>query len=244
MNDSYCLLPVSFHLKIISLISLYLISLFSFWKCTQEKILVPFILNSQKIKQEMGVLLVPKNPTRRKFNLNPVFNYSRKMKWNNSKKDSNSIFAKKKKKHSRQLEIMLLTMLKTLDLFLYWNSLLTTMDQELANCNKVYDIATYSRRITMLTNLPTFKFDCSPQKRLKQRNKSPISSILWTTSKNCPKFWETLCLLRFVMHIKLCYFFKFCNLIIHPQNLFSVCFGVEQFDFFILFLKKSPKKFH
>ena len=178
-----------------------------FEKCTQEKILVPFILSSQKIKQELEVLLDPKNPTRRKFILNPVFNYSKKMKWNNSKKDSNFILAKKKEKHSRQLEIMLLTMLKTLDLFLYWNSLLTTMDQELANCNKMYDIATYSRRITMLTNLPTIKFDCSPQKRLKQRNKSPILSILWTISKNCPKFWETLCLLRIVMHIKLCYFF-------------------------------------
>ena len=154
---------------------LFIWSVFSpFEKCTQEKILVPFILNSQKIKQELGVLLDPKNPTRRKFILNPVFNYSRKMKWNNSKKDSNSILAKKKEKHSRQLEIMLLTMLKTLDLFLYWNSLLTIMDQELANCNKVYDIATYSRRITMLTNLPTFKFDCSPQKRLKQRNKAYI----------------------------------------------------------------------
>ena len=53
----------------------------------------------------------------------------------------------------------------------------STMDQELANCKKVYGIATYTRRqvcvvslsrSTMLSNLPTFRFDCSPQKRMKQ----------------------------------------------------------------------------
>ena len=49
----------------------------------------------------------------------------------------------------------------------------STMDQELANCNKVYDIAAYiedkfgSRsRSTMLTNLPTLRFDSSLQKRM------------------------------------------------------------------------------
>ena len=60
----------------------------------------------------------------------------------------------------------------------------STMDQELANSNKVYDIATYYRfqvcvtiKKYMLTKLPTFRVDCSPQKRMKQGNKLPMSTI-------------------------------------------------------------------
>ena len=87
--------------------------------------LLPITLNSQKIKQEMGDLLGLKNPTKGKFILNPAFIYSRKMSWDNSKKDSKSILVKKKEKQSQQLEILLFTMLKTLDSFIYWNSLLT-----------------------------------------------------------------------------------------------------------------------
>ena len=37
-----------------------------FRKCTEEKILVPIVLNSQKIKQELGDLFGYKNPTRAK----------------------------------------------------------------------------------------------------------------------------------------------------------------------------------
>ena len=122
VNDSYCLLSISFNLKIISLISLHLISLF-FKNVLKKR--HKSQLNSQKIKQELGDLLGPKNPTKGKFILNPAFNYSRKMSWDNSKKDSKSISAKKKEKQSQQLEILLFTMLKTLDSFLYSNSLLT-----------------------------------------------------------------------------------------------------------------------
>ena len=37
MNDFFCLLPISFNLKIIPLISLYQISLFSYWKMYSRK---------------------------------------------------------------------------------------------------------------------------------------------------------------------------------------------------------------
>ena len=46
------------------------------------------------------------------------------MSWVNSKKDSNSIWVKNKEKQSRQLETLFFTMLKNLDFFLYWSSLL------------------------------------------------------------------------------------------------------------------------
>ena len=43
--------------------------------CTQEKALIPIILNSQKIKQELGDLFGSKSPTMGNFNLSPAFNY-------------------------------------------------------------------------------------------------------------------------------------------------------------------------
>ena len=76
------------------------------------------------------------------------------MSWDNSKKDSKSILVKKQEKQSRQLEILLFTMLKTLDLFPVLDLTSdkeSTMNQELANCNKVYDIATYTRRKVCVT---------------------------------------------------------------------------------------------
>ena len=44
-------------------------------KCTQEKALIPIILNSQKIKQELGDLFGSTSPTMGNFNLSPAFNY-------------------------------------------------------------------------------------------------------------------------------------------------------------------------
>ena len=151
---------------------------FALQKCTQGKILVPSILNSQKIKQELGDLLGPKKSTRGKFILNPAFNYLRKMSWDNLKKDSKFFLFKNKEKQSRQLEILLFTRLKNLDLFLYWNSLLTRsrlwfrslptatkcMTWQLTKKEKILSRS----RSTMLTNLSTFKFDYSLQKRINQ----------------------------------------------------------------------------
>ena len=54
----------------------------------------------------------------------------------------------------------------------------STMDQELANCNKVYDIATFNRsRSAILTNLLTFRFDCSPQKRMSNETSSCLCQL-------------------------------------------------------------------
>ena len=48
---------------------------FALQKCTRQKTLVPIILNSQKIKQELGDLFCSKNPTREKLISNRAFNY-------------------------------------------------------------------------------------------------------------------------------------------------------------------------
>ena len=72
-NDSYLLLPFSCNLKIISLISPHLISLF--FKMYSRKIDIPNILNFQKTKKELGDLFGSKNPTRGKYTWNRAFNY-------------------------------------------------------------------------------------------------------------------------------------------------------------------------
>ena len=78
----------------------------------------------------------------------------------------------------------------------------STMDQELDICNRVYEIATYNMRRVCVTikkyivnKPPYFQNWLFTAKVNEQWNKLPMSTILWTKSKNCPKFWETLCLL-------------------------------------------------
>ena len=98
-------------------------------------------------------------------------------------------------------------------------------------------------RCTMLTNHPTFRFDSSLQKRMKQWKKLPMSTTLWTNSKNCPKIWEALCKSRTVMYNKFCYLcFLSCNLKICPQNHFSFSIRVEQYELEYWFSKKFNLK--
>ena len=116
-------------------------------KITQEKTLAPITLNFQKKnKQEVRELHGPKNPTKGKKFLNSASNYSKKLSWGNSKKISKIILVEKKKKQSLQLEILLVRMLKTWISFPALEIISekeSTMDQELVNCNKKYDIANY-----------------------------------------------------------------------------------------------------
>ena len=72
-DDPYCLLPFSFNLKITSLISPHLISLF--FKIYSRKLIVPTKLNFQKIKKELEDLFGLKNLTRGNYTWNRAFNY-------------------------------------------------------------------------------------------------------------------------------------------------------------------------
>ena len=146
MNDSYCLLPISSHNYI----------------------------EFSKNQTSIGRFAWSKNPTKEKLILSPAFNYSRKMSWDDSKKASKSILVKMKERQYQQLEILLFTMLKTLDSFLYWNSLLTKSQLWIRSLPTATKCKTYQltiedkfgsrSRSTILTNLTTFRFDCSPQK--------------------------------------------------------------------------------
>ena len=81
----------------------------------------------------------------------------------------------------------------------------STMDQELDICSRVYEIATYNMRRVCVTikkyhvhKPPYIQIRLFTAKGMKQWNKLPMSTIRWTNSKNCPKFWESLCLLIIV----------------------------------------------
>ena len=80
----------------IHFISKSILSFLSIWavyspieKVTQEKTIV---LNSQKIKQELGDLLDPNNPKKRENLFWTLFStIQEKLEWDNSKKDNKSI---------------------------------------------------------------------------------------------------------------------------------------------------------
>ena len=55
-------------------------------------------------------------------------------------------------------------------------------------------------RSTMLTSLPTFRFDSSTKRERNDELQLPITTTHGTNSKNFPKHWEILCLFRTVMY--------------------------------------------
>ena len=128
-----------------------------FQKCTPEKTLIPIILNSQKIKQELGDLLGPRNPTSGKFILNPAFNYSRKISWDNSIKVLKGTTVHLGEKEGEAISAIKNTVIHDAEnlglvpILEFTSDKESTMKQELANCNKVYDIATYNRRQVCVT---------------------------------------------------------------------------------------------
>ena len=99
------------------------------------------------------------------FILNPAFNYSTKTSWDNSKKDSKSIEVKKEEKAIwafRNTVIHDAENLRLVPILELTSDKESTMDQELANCNKVYDIASYNRKPVCVT-IKKYNFNKPPQ---------------------------------------------------------------------------------
>ena len=61
------------------------------------------------------------------------------------------------------------------------------------------------------------------QKRRKQWNKLPMSTIPWTNSKNFSEVKKIFCLLRALMYIKLCYLRFYCILFKKLKRVFLTC---------------------
>ena len=128
-----------------------------------------------------------------------------------------SILVKKKVKRYKQSGILLFTMLKTLDSYLYMKPNLAKNQIWIRSWRSVIEYMKYQHttwegcvsrsRSTVWTSHPTFRIDSSLQKRMKQWNKLPMSTILWTNSKNCPEFWKTLSLLIIVSLSNALWFF-------------------------------------
>ena len=122
--------------------------------CTQEKTLVPIILNSQKIKQELGDLLGPKNPTRENLfwtllsimQENWVGTTRKRQQVYLSEKEGKAISAIRNNVVHDAENLGLVAILELT------SDKESTMDQEITDCNKVYDIATYNRRQVCVTS--------------------------------------------------------------------------------------------
>ena len=131
--------------------------------------------------------------------------------WENLKSPNKSTLVKKKEKQYRQSAIPLFTMLKTLDSYLQMKSNLaknqlwirssTSAIEYMKKQHTTWGGCVSQSRSTVWTSQPTFRFDSSLTKRMKQWNNLPMSTILWLNSKNCPKFWETKLYLLIIVNV-------------------------------------------
>ena len=182
----------------------------------------------------------------------PCFQLFKRSELGQLEKNSKSVLVKKKEKQTRQLKTVLFAMLKTLESFLYWTHFYSTMDQQLAKCNKAYVTAIYNKRQVCVTikkhnvNKPPYiPIRLFTAKGNEAKKQVAMSIILWLKSNNCCKIWETSYLLRTVVYNELCYLcFLSCNLNIYFQNRCSFSFCVEQYELEYCVFKKLSLKFH
>ena len=107
-----------------------------------------------KKKTRIGRFAWSQKSYKEKIYFEPCFQLFKQMSWDNSKKDREYIWVKKEGDAISAITNTVIHDAENLDSFLNWNSFLIrtkTMDQELANCNKVCDIATYNRRQVCVT---------------------------------------------------------------------------------------------
>ena len=123
-------------------------------KMYSRKDILPNCIEFAKNQKRIGRFSWSQKPYNGKIYFEHCFQLLKKNESGQIEKPSKSILVKKKGKGYQQYGILLFTMLKTLDSFLYCNPILTkdsTMEQELANCHAVYDVATYKKRRVCVT---------------------------------------------------------------------------------------------
>ena len=147
MNDSYCLLPKSFNLKINFLISLHLISLF--FKMYSRNDTSPNYIELSKNQTRLGRLAWSRKSYKGKIYFEPCFQLFKKNELEQLEKRQQVYLGEKEGEAISAIRNTVIHdaenhgFVPTLELTSDKES---TMDQELANCNKVNDIATYNRR--------------------------------------------------------------------------------------------------
>ena len=126
----------------------------------------------------------------------------------------------------------------------------STMDQELANCNKVYDIATYNRRQVCVT-IKRYNINKPPyiQIRLFTAKENEAMKQVAYVNYILNEFKELSQILGDFMFVENCYVQKFalfmflsCNITIYPQNHFSFSIDVEQYELEYWFFNKFTLK--
>ena len=163
MNDSYCLIPISFNLKVISHISLHLIMLF--FKMYSRKDTSPnYIEFKKKNQKRIGRFAWSQKSYKKKSYFEPCFQLFKKNELGQLEKRQQFYLGEKEGEAISAIRNTVnhddekLGLVPVLELTSDKES---TMDQELANCNKVYDIATYLRRQICVT-IKKYNFNKSP----------------------------------------------------------------------------------
>ena len=152
MNDSFCLLSISFNLKIISLISLHLISLF--FKNVLRKDTSPNYIEFSKIQTRIRRFAWSQKSYKGKIYFEPCFQLFKKNELRQFEKRQQVYLGEKEREAISAIRKTVIHNAENLGLvpiLELTSDKESTMDQELANCNKVYDIATYNRRQVCVT---------------------------------------------------------------------------------------------
>ena len=111
----------------------------------------PNYIEFSKNQQELGDLLGPKNPTKGKFYFEPCFQLFKKNELGQLENRQQVYLGEKEGEAIRNTVIHDAENLGLVPILELTSDKESTMDQELANCNKVYDIATYNRRQVCVT---------------------------------------------------------------------------------------------
>ena len=152
MNDSYCLLPISLNLKFICLISLHLISLF--FKMYSRKDTIPNYIEFSKNQTRIGIFAWSQKSYKGKIYFEPCFQLFKKNELGQLEKRQQVYLGEKEGEAISAIRNTVIHDAENLGLvpiLELTSDKESTMDQELANCNKVYDIATYNRRQVCVT---------------------------------------------------------------------------------------------
>ena len=152
MNDSYCLLPISLNLKFIYLISLHLISLF--FKMYSRKDTIPNYIEFSKNQTRIGRFAWSQKSYKGKIYFEPCFQLFKKNELGQLEKRQQVYLGEKEGEAISAIRNTVIHDAENLGLvpiLELTSDKESTMDQELANCNKVYDIATYNRRQVCVT---------------------------------------------------------------------------------------------
>ena len=213
------------HFHFLSKSFLPFLFIWSIWspieKSIQEKTIIPIILKIKKSSKNWEICSVPKNLPGESLFWTLFSTVQENWVWT-FRKSQLVYLGKKEREAISAIRITVIQDAENLGIvpiLEVTSDKESTTDHELANCSNVLtsqltkeDKFASRSRSTLLTNLPTLRFDSSLQKRMKQLSKLPVNYTLNVFQKMSNFLWDWLYVCWEVMYNKLCYLsFLPCN---------------------------------